>query len=368
MKTTTTDNTTTTTKRRGRPPKSNTEAVKKPVAKRKVTKAKTSPEEEMKNQAIPEVGDVENISEPAPIPDTPDTTTSDTTATTKRRGRKKKDDGNVSDEPKNSKKSSWSDDRISDKGSLPIIADRMKVEIQLLDKSLGMSPSDPENLKYTAQKEDELDIYGNEPPIEERGCTVWPRAKFIPGEAEGVWVQVNEPNCPTVADEETTELPFIYDYQIRGMFKDDCGLLTRAKNNLSSDLKAYKKQIDGNIFVLPRKIGFNIPECYLNDEGDWVDSFNPETKRLNTLARPLRISGPSGERSAIAISEVMPPLSTIKFEILMTSQNLRPVIEEWLDYGLLRGLGQWRNSGIGIYRWRELGDDWNPIEEEEEEK
>ena len=49
MKTTTTDNTTTTTKRRGRPPKSNTEAVKKPVAKRKATKAKTSPEEEMKN-------------------------------------------------------------------------------------------------------------------------------------------------------------------------------------------------------------------------------------------------------------------------------------------------------------------------------
>ena len=262
------------------------------------------------------------------------------------------------------KKGTWSDDRITDKGDLPIIADRMKIEIQLLDKSLGMAPSNPDSLRYVAKNPDETNIYSDRDDINEsRDYTVWPRAKFIPGNADGVWVQVNEPNCPQVDPEETSELPFIFDYQIRGMFKDDCGLLSRAKNNVSSELKAYKKQIDGNIFVLPRKIAFNVADSYIDDNGDEISSYNPETGKLNMMARPLRISGPTGERSAIAISEVMPPMSTIKFEILITNKNLRPVIEEWLDYGLLRGLGQWRNSGIGIYRWRELGDDWQPIDE-----
>ena len=30
-------------------------------------------------------------------------------------------------------------------------------------------------------------------------------------------------------------------------------------------------------------------------------------------------------------------------------------VREWLDYGQLRGLGQWRNSGKGRFTWEELG-------------
>jgi hypothetical protein len=31
-----------------------------------------------------------------------------------------------------------------------------------------------------------------------------------------------------------------------------------------------------------------------------------------------------------------------------------PYVEEWLDYGCLRGLGQWRNSGKGRFFWERI--------------
>ena len=38
--------------------------------------------------------------------------------------------------------------------------------------------------------------------------------------------------------------PILYDYQIKGFFKDACGMLARVKSKKSSALKAYKKIID----------------------------------------------------------------------------------------------------------------------------
>ena len=42
--------------------------------------------------------------------------------------------------------------------------------------------------------------------------------------------------------------PFVYDYQVKGMFKDSCGMLRKVKGSESSKIKAYKKEIDGLIF------------------------------------------------------------------------------------------------------------------------
>jgi hypothetical protein len=267
------------------------------------------------------------------------------------------------EKPKSKKSSSggWSNERIKDVRDLSIFKETMKVEIQLLSGSLGMAPSNPELLKYTAREDDELDIYGD--GNNERAVTIWPKARFIETGTEGVWQLVNEPDCPVVDEEEANILPFIFNYQIRGMFKDSAGLLSRAKNNLSADLKAYKKWIDGNIMVSPRKIAWNMPDLYIDENTGIQRPTYDENGHLNTMARPLRTSGPTGERSAIGISEVVPPYSSIRFEILMTNKALKPVITEWLDYGLVHGLGQWRNSGIGIFRWRELDENWEPIEE-----
>jgi hypothetical protein len=38
-----------------------------------------------------------------------------------------------------------------------------------------------------------------------------------------------------------------------------------------------------------------------------------------------------------------------------------PLVEEWLNYGVWRGLGQWRNSGKGKYVWQELDGKGNVI-------
>ena len=48
--------------------------------------------------------------------------------------------------------------------------------------------------------------------------------------------------------------PFLYDYQIKGFFKDTCGGLRKVKSTESSKIKAFKKEIDKLIFVEPRCI------------------------------------------------------------------------------------------------------------------
>lgn len=38
-----------------------------------------------------------------------------------------------------------------------------------------------------------------------------------------------------------------------------------------------------------------------------------------------------------------------EFSIIVRSDGLVPAVKEWLSYGKLRGLGQWRNSGKGRF-------------------
>lgn len=140
--------------------------------------------------------------------------------------------------------------------------------------------------------------------------------------------------------------PFIYDYQIKGFFKDACSMLNRVggkdengkkkKLNESSKLTAFKKIIDGMIFVSPRQIPINF------------------TGEVQLCQRPLRAQTMQGERVALAISEEVPAGASITFDITVLDESHLPAIREWLDYGALRGLCQWRNSGKGRFTWEEL--------------
>ena len=42
-------------------------------------------------------------------------------------------------------------------------------------------------------------------------------------------------------------VPIYWDYQIKGFFKDACGMLRKVTGSKSSKIKAYKKEIDGLI-------------------------------------------------------------------------------------------------------------------------
>lgn len=130
--------------------------------------------------------------------------------------------------------------------------------------------------------------------------------------------------------------PFLYDYQIKGFFKDTCGGLRKVKGTKSEKIKAFKKEIDKLIFVQPRTIPFmnygTIGECQ----------------------RPLRAQTMQGERVSLAISEEVPAGAQIEFTIVMLSDEHEAAVREWLDYGKLSGIGQWRNSGRGRFEWEEL--------------
>jgi len=140
----------------------------------------------------------------------------------------------------------------------------------------------------------------------------------------------------TVFSRDADGKPVLWDYQIKGFFKDACGMLRRVKGTKSSKLTAYKKVIDGLVFVGPRQIP--------------VD-FDGE---MGHCSRPLRAQTAQGERVALARSETIPAGATITIEVTALDEKLMDVIDEWLDYGKLRGLGQWRNSGKGKFDWSEV--------------
>jgi hypothetical protein len=129
--------------------------------------------------------------------------------------------------------------------------------------------------------------------------------------------------------------PFLYDYVIKGFFKDACGMLRRAPDTGSKKLTAYRKVIDGLVFVEPRAIVLNVPEGV----------------EMSILERPLRAQTAQGERVALARSDTCPVGTSIEFKLLILGGVSKALLTEWLEYGQLRGLGQWRNAGYGRFTY-----------------
>ena len=95
--------------------------------------------------------------------------------------------------------------------------------------------------------------------------------------------------------------PFLYDYVLKGFFKDACSMLRRVPGTKSKALTAYRKIIDGLIFPKPRKIHMALPD----GEG------------LGVLERPLRAQTAQGERVALARSDTAPAGTRIAFDLLI---------------------------------------------------
>lgn len=306
-------------------------------------------------------------------------TTSEPVAETpkKRGGRRKKDDSAPA-APKGARKG-WSNEQPENNptdGRISSVKEFMYIEIELLREALGMMPSNPDLLDNyistkapdKATREEEVAEL-SEQEVVDKMSTIWPFGYFYVDEKhEGVLVDKADPFTDPAIKSITNDAdcivkaPYLYDYQIRGMFKDSCGMLWRAKGqNLSSGLKAYKKIIDGGIYVFPRHIGIEMPDTYIDDDGNIKQTFD-EHGRLFKKQRSMRTSSPAGQFNALASSEVVPAGSRMRFVVGLTDPDFRKYVEEWLDYGLVRGIAQWRNSGTGIFRWRECNSDWTPIE------
>lgn len=193
----------------------------------------------------------------------------------------------------------------------------MKVRLTLTEEALGMMPTNKEiHEEYIASKAPDA------PSIEEEVAAV------------GVDEVVEEQK--TVFPKLEDGSPFMWDYQIRGMFKDSIGMLRNIPKTACSKLKAYKKKVDGLLFVEERKIPIHL-------SGDF-----------GNCQRPLRASTAQGDRVALAHSETVPEGSWLEFTVRMEVDDLEDVVRECLNYGQRRGLAQWRNSGKGRFTWEEL--------------
>lgn len=193
----------------------------------------------------------------------------------------------------------------------------IKVRITFIEEVLGTSSNNPEiHREYIASKA--------------------PNAAKISEEVEAIGVEDVVEKGMTVFPRTNDGKPFFWDYQIRGFFKDACSSLKKVTGSESSKIKAYKKEIDGLIFVEPRVIPFNL------------------SGEIGECQRPLRASTAQGERIALSHSETVPAGSTVEFTILLLNASHEKAVREWLDYGRLRGIGQWRNSGKGKFTWEEI--------------
>lgn len=208
--------------------------------------------------------------------------------------------------------------------------EQMQVEIEFTEEILGTASANPDlHREFIASK-------GPSPEQE---------VMALPDVDEALR------KATTVFHRTEDDEPFLFDYQVKGFLKDACGMLKRIttlkkkqdgkevvvrKGTLSSKLTAYKKVIDGLIFPEPRMIVFELPDGV---EMGWCE-------------RPLRAQTAQGERIALARSETIPAGSKIRFTLRLLDNQLVPLVEEWLEYASLRGLGQWRNSGKGRFNYR----------------
>lgn len=193
----------------------------------------------------------------------------------------------------------------------------LKVKLTFTEPILGTSPANPEIYREfigskspdAATVEEEVSALGAD-AVAEKAMTVFPRL------------------------EDGT--PFLYDYQIKGFFKDTCGGLRKVKGTASEKIKAYKKEIDKLIFpepwVIPLEFDGPVGECQ----------------------RPLRAQTAQGERISLAMSEEIPAGATCEFRVVCLCDDHEKAVREWLDYGRFSGIGQWRNSGKGRFTWEEI--------------
>jgi len=208
---------------------------------------------------------------------------------------------------------------------------KQQYELTFTESCLGTAPNNEEiYTEYIASKAP--DAMSREEEIESVGLTAYTE--------KGI----------TVYNRDLNGNPALMNYHIKGFFKDACSMLNKltpkdpttgkkAKaTNESSKLKAYKKIIDGLIFVEPRFIPFDF-------EGE-----------VGLCQRPLRAQTMQGERVALAISEEIPKGAKIRFTVYCFDESLLAAVDEWMDYGYFRGISQWRNSGKGTFTYKKIGE------------
>lgn len=163
------------------------------------------------------------------------------------------------------------------------------------------------------------------------------------------------------AEEETAMLP--EDLEKKGMtvyLRDGDALCISAhviKGFLKEALTTLKSQIgivapaskvDNYVMITPAYIRF-------------ARGGEPITQPSRIFERPLRAMTTQGPRTSVAASETIDTDWALTFTVHLLDNPASPksraltfdVIEEALEYGAFKGIGQWRNAQYGQFAWRE---------------
>ena len=193
----------------------------------------------------------------------------------------------------------------------------MKVRLTFTEEILGTAPSDKEiygtfigsKAPDAPSREEEIEALGVDAMIE-KSMTVFPRDK--------------DGN------------PILFDYQIKGFFKN--AAKSYAYIGGKEKLTAYKTKIDNLVFIKERMIPLILPKG----------------GQIGTCQRPLRADTAQGPRTALANSESCPAGTSVEFTIMVLVDDLMEHVIKWLNYGSLNGIGQWHSGGKGSFTWQDI--------------
>lgn len=134
------------------------------------------------------------------------------------------------------------------------------------------------------------------------------------------------------------------DYVIKGFLKEALGAI---KSQVKIGSPATK--VDNFIFVEPDYIHF-------------TRGGKPVTDADEIFERPLRAMTMQGPRVSVSASEIIRPGWEIEFTLALIANEKTAksvaltwnVVEEALNYGAYKGLGQWRNGQNGRFTWEQV--------------
>ena len=147
-----------------------------------------------------------------------------------------------------------------------------------------------------------------------------------------------------LGDPDADDALSLMDYMVKGFFKEGINALEAELN-----VKQAASKVDKYLFVEPRVI-------HIERHGA------PILQEDMVLERPLRAKTMQGERVTLTASERINDPWEISFTVTLVENNGTSksasvkweAVEAALDYGRLKGLGQWRNGGWGRFNWERI--------------
>lgn len=175
-----------------------------------------------------------------------------------------------------------------------------------------------------------------------------PDAQKREDEIAAIGVEAATEKAMTVFPRNEKGEKILWAYQIKGFLK----AAQKTSNMLHGKgekgyLPNYKSKIDNLVFVKATADSWK-------DRDHGIVIHEPEGVEAPDCERPLRAETAQGPRITLAHSETCPAGSVIEVDVMSLDDKLEANIVEWLNAGMLYGIGQWRNSGKGRFLWEEI--------------